>query len=374
MLTACDVLADAAILGVTILAKINKSADIYGSVFWLHYHRICPYFSYSCREGLPKPPKKSTEISQQPQISRQLVRTNNTEAATPKKKAVTRDHTIERLEALHKSTNVLDNLKLADGQRLKLDAKPDLKRRRKESRQIDTNISFAELKDTEEQPMSPSRAMADDDDDLPEPHEIMKTTKPGSAKRSSDDLFDSEMDDIFRDLPEDHEDPFVRPSSPAFSREERNSFQSPPAKRVKLTEEIHESSNVCFSSTLVWFQSNLANKQLFIKSTSDTDNDVIVIEDEEDEDVVLEPPPNDYYMEEEEEDDFVLDPSCIDIIPSTPELVHSTTHESDEDQSFAEASPAILMPAIGGSKVVEDTDDFAEFEAWLNSGAVEIIP
>lgn len=69
-------------------------------------------------------------------------------------------------------------------------------------------------------------------------------------------------------------------------------------------------------------------------------------------------------------DDFALDPHCFDIVPSTPDLTRS--HSEDEGSSFADAPPP-LPPAPEEGKSSEEVDDFAELEAWLNSGAVEIV-
>lgn len=69
-------------------------------------------------------------------------------------------------------------------------------------------------------------------------------------------------------------------------------------------------------------------------------------------------------------DDFALDAHCFDIVPSTPDLTRS--HSEDEGSSFADPPPPPPPPPEEG-KGSEEVDDFAEFEAWLNSGAVEIV-
>ncbi|KAF8997948.1 P-loop containing nucleoside triphosphate hydrolase protein [Hymenopellis radicata] len=156
-----------------------------------------------CREGLPKPPKKPATT--QPASSHKTK--SNTTASKPlpskqpeKKKTSPKDHTIERLEALHKSTNVESNLKLPPGQRLKLEPSSDVKRKRKEPHIIDTNIAFTDLKDPNAAPSFPhDLSNFDDDDDLPEAHEILtSSTAPGNAT-SQETLFidtDEEDDDV----------------------------------------------------------------------------------------------------------------------------------------------------------------------------------
>ncbi len=69
-------------------------------------------------------------------------------------------------------------------------------------------------------------------------------------------------------------------------------------------------------------------------------------------------------------DDFVLD-SNIDIVPSTPDLT------IDEGSSVVDFVAALRPSHLVEHELMEeanDVDDFAEVEAWLNSGAVEIIP
>lgn len=69
-----------------------------------------------------------------------------------------------------------------------------------------------------------------------------------------------------------------------------------------------------------------------------------------------------------------MDPGCFDIIPSTPDL----TMTSDNSFSSQQNSSVVIQDSEHdtGNAVeekMEEIDDFAELEAWLNSGAVEII-
>ncbi|PBK92990.1 P-loop containing nucleoside triphosphate hydrolase protein [Armillaria gallica] len=227
-----------------------------------------------CKEGTLHPPKKpvpattttmkpsvSTAKPQAPKSSQATSQTQWQRVLDVKKKTPTHpDRTLERLEALHKNTNVQDNLKLTEGQRIKLEPVPNLKKRKRKAAP-DPEIKFADIGD-------------------------------------SQPLQDVQQDPLF----------------------------------------VH---------------------------ASDSDNEVIVIDD--DESVKAESKQDDY-------DDFTLDPGCFDIIPSTPDL----TMTSDNSFSSQQNSSVVMQDSEHdtGNAVeekMEEIDDFAELEAWLNSGAVEII-
>ncbi|SJL00868.1 uncharacterized protein ARMOST_04182 [Armillaria ostoyae] len=316
-----------------------------------------PNGNYLCKEGILHPPKKpapatttatkppvSTAKPQAPKSSQTTSQTQWQRVLDIKKKTPTNpDRTLERLEALHKNTNVQDNLKLTEGQRIKLEPVPNVKKRKRKAAP-DPEIKFADIGDS--QPLQDvCRDISyhlDDDDDLPEAHEIM-TSAPRKHALSSDDLVGSDIDALIRDFPDDN-DFGARPASPlntCFS-------PSPVPKRMRLRDESPK----------------VQQDPLFVHA-SDSDNEVIVIDD--DESVKAESKQDDY-------DDFTLDPGCFDIIPSTPDL----TMTSDNSFSSQQNSSAVMQDSEHdtGNAVeekMEEIDDFAELEAWLNSGAVEII-
>ncbi|KAK0441977.1 Sec63 Brl domain-containing protein [Armillaria borealis] len=285
-------------------------------------------------EGILHPPKKpvpatttatkppvSTAKPQAPKSSQTTSQTKWQRVLDIKKKTPTNpDRTLERLEALHKNTNVQDNLKLTEGQRIKLEPVPN------PLRDVCRDISYH----------------LDDDDDLPEAHEIM-TSAPRNHAPSSDDFAGSDIDALIRDFPDDN-DFGARPVSPLNTR----FSPSPAPKRMRLSDESPK----------------VQQDPLFVH-TSDSDNEVIVIDD--DESVQAESKQDDY-------DDFTLDLGCFDIIPSTPDL----TMTSDNSFSSQQNSSVVMQDSEHdtGNAVeekMEEIDDFAELEAWLNSGAVEII-
>ncbi|PBK78606.1 P-loop containing nucleoside triphosphate hydrolase protein [Armillaria solidipes] len=273
-----------------------------------------------CKEGILHPPKKpvpptttatkppvSTAKPQAPKSSQTTSQTRWQRVLDIKKKTPTNpDRTLERLEALHKNTNVQDNLKLTEGQRIKLEPVPNVKKRKRKVAP-DPEIKFADIGDS--QPLQDvCRDISyhlDDDDDLPEAHEIM-TSAPRKHAPSSDDFAGSDIDALIRDFPDDN-DFGARPASPLNTRFSPSPVPKPESKQ------------------------------------------------------------DDY-------DDFTLDPGCFDIIPSTPDL----TMTSDNSFSSQQTSSVVMQDSEHdtGNAVeekMEEIDDFAELEAWLNSGAVEII-
>ncbi|KAK0497004.1 hypothetical protein EDD18DRAFT_1462647 [Armillaria luteobubalina] len=308
-----------------------------------------------CKEGTLHPPKKpvpaattmtkppiSTAKPQAPKSSHTIFQTQWQRVVDIKKKTPTNpDRTLERLETLHKNTNVQDNLRLIEGQRIKLEPVPDVKKRKRKAAP-DPEINFTDIGDS--QPLQDvCRDISyhlDDDDDLPEAHEIM-TSAPRKNAPSSDGFASSDIDALIRDFSDD--DFGARPASPLDTR------FSPVPKRMRLTDELPK----------------VQQDPLFVHA-SDSEDEVIVIDNI---DSVKAGNKQDDY---ENYDDFTLDPGCFDIISSTPDL----TMASDNSFSSQQNSSVIMQEHDTGNTVeekMEEIDDFAELEAWLNSGAVEII-
>ncbi|KAG7448168.1 P-loop containing nucleoside triphosphate hydrolase protein [Guyanagaster necrorhizus] len=197
-----------------------------------------------CKEGTLHPPKKTAPIAttMKPSVSTAKPNASKSSETTSqssqwrrvldtKKKTPTRpDRTIERLEALHKNTNVQDNLKLTGGQRIKLEPIPDLKKRKRKAAP-DPEIKFADIGDSQPlQDVCRDISYHLDDDDLPEAHKIM-TSAPQKHIPSSDDFADSDIDALTRSFPDD-DDFGARPASPLnihFSL-------SPLPKRMKFSD------------------------------------------------------------------------------------------------------------------------------------------
>lgn len=179
---------------------------------------------------MTKPPI-STAKPQAPKSSHTIFQTQWQRVVDIKKKTPTNpDRTLERLETLHKNTNVQDNLRLIEGQRIKLEPVPDVKKRKRKAAP-DPEINFTDIGDS--QPLQDvCRDISyhlDDDDDLPEAHEIM-TSAPRKNAPSSDGFASSDIDALIRDFSDD--DFGARPASPLDTR------FSPVPKRMRLTDEL----------------------------------------------------------------------------------------------------------------------------------------
>ncbi|KAK0196704.1 hypothetical protein F5146DRAFT_1153057 [Armillaria mellea] len=311
-----------------------------------------------CKEGTLHPPKKSVPAATtaaKPPISTTKPQAPKSSQTTPqtqwqrvidikKKPPTNSDRTLERMETLHMNTNVQDNLKLTEGQRIKLQPVPNVKKRKRKAAP-DPEIKFADIGDS--QPLQDVyRDISyhlDDDDDLPEAHEIM-TSAPRKNVPFSDGFADSDFDALIRDFPDDN-DFGARPASPLNTR----FSPSPVPKRMRLNDESPK----------------VQQDPLFVHA-SDFDDEVIVIDDNESVEAENNQDDYDHY------EDFTLDPGCLDIISSTLDL----TMTSDNSFSSQQNSSVVMQEHDTVNTVeekTEDIDDFAELEAWLNSGAVEII-
>lgn len=173
------------------------------------------------------------------------------------------DRGLEKLQSLHERANVSKSLKLSEGQRLKLDP-TELKRKRRPLPNF--NIQLSDLNDS-----GPSRSvnydmveLDDDNDDLPEAHDILNTTRPPSAVKgtpsSETHYTNSEVDSLIRALPLDEEGQVGAPlrlsqrktplktgrksrqARPAPSPA-RNDTEFPPAKRSRFEDIIELASS-----------------------------------------------------------------------------------------------------------------------------------
>lgn len=108
------------------------------------------------------------------------------------------------------------------------------------------------------------------------------------------------------------------------------------------------------------------------------------------------PSPKTPMLEDEDDLDFVLDPAYITVEespvlgvtePKTCSLYQTShqfndagQHETERLQTFDASQAFTPEPVTPRSECIpaqdnggEEMDEFAEFEAWLNSGAVEIV-
>ncbi|KAJ7578472.1 Sec63 Brl domain-containing protein [Mycena floridula] len=324
-----------------------------------------------CRDGLPDPPKASksrasagsnksisTEASQPSKSSAassssvkqtQSSSGNQTLLSVQKVKPVRPNRTLDDLESLHKRTNVKENLKLADGQRLKLEPSPQATRKRKTA--PDFNVKFSDITDPRDLEATSHvlDILDDDDDDLPEPHEILNSSRKRPS--SSDSFPDPEMDALIRDLPSP--DTAVLQPISTFSNSSRDSFASPISRKRSIEPVLRPPKRAKRETFKAETPTNFKTKgsPLFYPGSDDK-----LYED--------------------------LD------ITDTPDLTMSSVislEDSDDVPMFDSFNEKNMEPQKNSEDCVkevqredieameEDVDEFAEFEQWLNSGAVQII-
>ncbi|KAJ7256507.1 Sec63 Brl domain-containing protein [Mycena haematopus] len=366
-----------------------------------------------CRDGLaepPKQPKKRAEAS----VSSKAEWTSVASPPRSKKTKQTKDNdaTLESLERLHERTNV--SLKLPEGGRLKLEPTSELKRKQRPP--INFDVELTQLSDG--QPAT-SCSIPDlkDDDDLPEPHELLKSGKKKRESSAETNYSDSEIDSLIRHVPLDLLENLAnsaasspRPSKQVASKGVQKPLPStplpsrkrypgsgeflPPPKRSRF--EVGTSQS--FSSS----PAGVSNSKRTMQETRSTGRDLLSSKFSDDSDEIDDlQAPDDFGARSpggetyEECDDFILD---CDIFPTTPAL----TTASDDSKAASDISmthPALTFDsalkssqtalALDGKKTVhfemnagktnadfeteEQDDDMKELDAWLNSGAVEIV-
>lgn len=191
-----------------------------------------------------------------------LITTGAKIAPTKDKMTVARkstDRKLGDLEKLHERTNVTTNLKLSEGQRLKLDSPDELKRKQKPL--PDFKLELADLNDPRPSNTA-SYEMKDiyyDDDDLPEAQDITKAIPSKFTERSppSDTNYsNSDIDSLIRAAPldeiemkhfENPQGPLKRKASekyrgrvcrPETAMKRARLSASSPAKRVRYTDNV----------------------------------------------------------------------------------------------------------------------------------------
>ncbi|KAI1794643.1 P-loop containing nucleoside triphosphate hydrolase protein [Ganoderma leucocontextum] len=385
-----------------------------------------------CRDGLRKPPpmtKKRLEAIVAGDVSPQKAVASSSKAATrsinprdamnkPKPRPIVKsDRPLKNLEALHDRMGVKENLHLGDRTRIKLDtdlgsAPPT--RKRKPAPNFD--LEFAQIHD--DRPGKVHLVNPDDldvsDDDLPDALDLMTGVREPEAQRHGDssestDYGDPEFDALIAGLYIPHTGLHAadgqaavrnsqeaclsavnQPQLPAGrSRKRRRSISSsdssPPAK--KHTKERDDSPIEILSSPpkAPLFCSSLSDGgdigrdacQLFRPRTQSSP--------------LTSPAP----VPMEEDEGFVLDTSLFDILPSTPTLTEESSiqpshlgargsdstwslrrvvdsHQTERGQN-KEYQPAQAQDEQDDQYEDPLADSVAEFEAWLNSGGVDIV-
>ncbi|KAJ6490475.1 hypothetical protein DFH09DRAFT_1003499 [Mycena vulgaris] len=346
-----------------------------------------------CRDGLaepPKQPKKRTESKKDSSPPASPVQ--------PKKSKKTNqrlDSTMQDLERLHERTNV--RLKFPERGRPKLEPTSELKRKHRPP--INFNVELTELSDGEP-PVSYGIAdLDDDDDDLPAPHELLKPANSVTKKQQPSpetNYSDSELDSLIRHVPSDLMQDIDMPvtsskplkqhmqvhkpllSTPLPSRKRNQSPEDilPPPKRFRFDVRSRQSSSPPARWERVKNEPVSERRGLpLFAVVSDGSEDRAMPDD------FMTGPSNDAAYEEDQDEEFILD---CDLLPTTPALTASSAESkvpSDISMTFPVPtrhstflkSPEVAATAKEEIEFEERDDDLDALDAWLNSGAVEIV-
>ncbi|KAM5532095.1 hypothetical protein V8D89_014259 [Ganoderma adspersum] len=379
-----------------------------------------------CRDGLQKPPpmtKKRLEAIVAGDVSpRKSVASSSKPTTTsanprdptnkPKPRPIVKyDRPLKDLEALHDRMGVKENLRLGDRTRIKLDTNLEsAPHTRKRKPPPDFDLEFTRIHD--DRPGKVHIVNPDDldvsDDDLPDALNLLTGAGEPDAHRhsttsESTDYADPEFDALIAGLhipytgfeaangktavrsSQEGMSTVNRPPSPANrSKKRRRSISSSdsslPAKR-------HTNERGDFPIEIL---SSPPKAPLFYSSLSDSgdtrrDAPQLFRHSNESSPVTS---PGPVLMDEDE--GFVLDTSLFNILPSTPTLPEG---DSTQPSHLARSSALCRIGDSGPTELGPDeeyqrsqaqgeqddqyedplADSFAEFEAWLNSGAVDIV-
>ncbi|KAK7038046.1 ATP-dependent DNA helicase MER3 [Favolaschia claudopus] len=338
-----------------------------------------------CREGLAEPPKSSKKRSE-------AISTHKTEwtaiASPPhSKKPKKSDNMMEDLENLHQRSNV--SLKLPEGGRLKLDSTSS---KRKERPPLNFNVELSQLTDETPTTSFTVPALKDDDDDLLAPDQLLTASRNQRESSPETNYSDSEIDSLIRRAPsalmEDKEVDTAR-SPVAWQHNAKNALPStppppsrkrflsptllPPLKRFRMDADMPSSP----------IRPQVIEQDQFAMQITEQDQLFAPVPEDYDE-----PPLSNNFAcyspvpeNSEEYDDFVLD--CD--LPTMPAPQDSKL-TSDISTNYAALAPGLKSeclhatgPALEANTQTQEIDeedmddDMKQFDAWINSGAVEIV-
>ncbi|KAF7791334.1 hypothetical protein EIP86_002348 [Pleurotus ostreatoroseus] len=390
-------------------------------------HERLPNGKYNCREGTDKPPQWSKKRVEAmfPTDEQSTVTSSSQPKVQPKTKPKTKtqekpDPRLKQLEDLHKNTDVEASIRLSEGRRIKLDAISQSRRtdKPKGSRPVPRfDMDMTDLKEDEpKSSLLDTEVFEPSDDELPDVHEIVASY---SAKRTSPspetNYFDSETDELIRNLPSDWDDSgIVQASEPARPLTHRIPSEPPlrltPVKRSGDLHDTETSKRARLSRNAVAVRStstsdapkqasvvrekdtrsNNSGTPLFLPSSSDDEINIATNSPERNEKAAA------------WDGDFELDDSLFDIRPSAGQYAgrskDTATKITDDDHAQATQpkpnrlsalrtqnasgsnGPSVLQPANmkqGGLEETASNDLYnervAEFFAWLESDNVIIV-
>ena len=180
--------------------------------------------SRSCRDGLSEPPapKKRNPVADKSNPKPMM----SDKSSSPFSRATQSSHTtwskaktktpgqtndiMQQLENPHESAKDQKRTRIPEGQRLKLD-KPSISatgssRRRHKPPPPNFELNFADLNDSPSASQYHIPVNDDDDDDLPDIHDLLNAYQPSDAmsgQKKSSDYSNSEIDALIRDIPLD---------------------------------------------------------------------------------------------------------------------------------------------------------------------------
>ncbi|KAJ3786903.1 hypothetical protein GGU10DRAFT_386257 [Lentinula aff. detonsa] len=282
-----------------------------------------------CREGLRDPPKTKAGTVTKPADIHDIVNTPQNQlkskftvkasktSPAPKPRSKPRmkiDHTLNDLDRLHKSTSVQHNLKLPHGHRIKLEPSPDVpSSKRKKGPAPSFDIQFANIAATDvHQPVHASPG----DDDFPDAHEILTTSKKKKRAPSSEDNYsNSEIDALIHNIPSDNYLEEV-PKAVTTMEVER---KEPAKKKIKL------------DASAEYGVTKVKDEPLFLPESEYREGlPTAAMEFDYDEIEFIEEPTT---AANQDYDDFFLDSQYYNTSPATPDLtisMQSFEHEEDE--------------------------------------------
>jgi ATP-dependent DNA helicase HFM1/MER3 len=149
------------------------------------------------------------------------------------------DRRLEQLESLHERTN---SMKMSGGQRLKLDSPEKAKGKRKRKPVPNFDIDFTDLTDGDSKAHTsqiPPDDNLNDDDDLPEPCELLKPPQQGTSSPSN--YSNSELEALICNAPVDdgqyHGEPVgvvrAKHQTPTIRRSRSLSIETPPVAHIR---------------------------------------------------------------------------------------------------------------------------------------------
>ncbi|KIM86197.1 hypothetical protein PILCRDRAFT_4735 [Piloderma croceum F 1598] len=353
-----------------ITGQIKPDVDTSGSSHWLTaalaYSEAA--MSHSCRDGLSEPPpapKKRNTVAEKsnpkPMISEKSPSpffshaTQPSHTIRPKAKTKTPGQTsdmMQQLESLHESAKDQKSIRFPEGQRLKLD-NPSVSatgpsKRRPKPPPPNFELKFADLNDSPPASQYHIPVNDDDDEDLPDIHDLLNAYQPSDAmagqKKSSSasDYSNSEIDALIRDIPLDEYEAeladdscihgdldswrhFSRPVTPLPSRKRpREPENEPPKKRFDTridtpSERFTSSSPISQPrkrkrSKAPLFFADLSDKDTKEQPTNRKSHSSTFMTDS-----------NNQKPENQKEECFTLDYSLFDIIPAPPDSSMDTT-------------------------------------------------